>query len=109
MPELIDKAKLLEYLAAIKPDEYVSAYGEAAVDVINHVETYVNEMPTIEPEVRHGEWQCIGEYEEFGEEMADYLCKNCGCIISRQKNLAMPKYCENCGAKMDGGADNDKT
>ena len=57
MPELIDKGKLLEYLSAIKPDEYVSAYGEAAVDVINHVETYVNEMPTIEAEpVRHAHW-----------------------------------------------------
>ena len=51
MPELIDKAKLLKYLVAIKPDEYVSAYGEAAVDVINHVETYVNEMPTIEADI----------------------------------------------------------
>lgn len=51
MPGLIDKAKLLEYLAAIKPDEYVSAYGEAAVDVINHVETYVNAMPTIEADI----------------------------------------------------------
>lgn len=31
MPELIDRAKLLEYLAAIKPDEYVSAYGSAVI------------------------------------------------------------------------------
>lgn len=47
MADYIDKSLLLAYLAAIKPDKPVSAYGEAAVDVINHIETYVGEMPTI--------------------------------------------------------------
>lgn len=30
MPELIDRKYMLAYLAEIKPDEYVSAFGEAA-------------------------------------------------------------------------------
>lgn len=47
MVDYIDKSLLLAYLAAIKPDKTVSAYGEAAVDVINHIETYIGEMPTI--------------------------------------------------------------
>lgn len=94
MPELIDKAKLLEYLAAIKPDEYVSAYGEAAVDVINHVEEYVNEMPAIEPEVRHGRW-----YDHAHTDTG--VCSECGCVFTDET-----PYCPNCGAKMDGGEEN---
>lgn len=47
MADYIDKSLLLAYLAAIKPDKPVSAYGEAAADVINHIETYVGELPTI--------------------------------------------------------------
>lgn len=104
MSELIDKAKLLKYIAAIKPDEYVSAYGEAVVDVINHVETYVNEVPTIEPEVRHGRWQWAKGYVGT---MAE--CSVCGSspmsFYSLPKNqigrLPVYKYCPRCGAKMD--------
>lgn len=47
MADYIDKSLLLAYLSTIKPDNTVSAYGEAAVDVINHIEKYVGEMPTI--------------------------------------------------------------
>lgn len=100
MPKLIDKAKLIEYLAAIKPDEYVSAYGEAAVDVINHVEKYVNEMPTIEPEVRHGRWK---------KKNGEIYCTNCKkskWSESFELMLRRFNYCPHCGAKMDGGADN---
>ena len=102
MPEMIDKAKLLEYLAAIKPDEYVSAYGEAAVDVINHVETYVSEMPTIEAEpVRHGRWSVKVLDIGGGDKIRMLQCSKC----SRNANMKSD-FCPNCGALMDGGADN---
>ena len=102
MSELIDKKRteakvfLIARLFIDRPDREV----ELVKAVIHRCCEEIDKQPTIEPEVRHCEWKCIGEYEEFSEEMADYLCKNCGCIISRQKNLAKPKYCENCGAKM---------
>lgn len=65
------------------------------------------EQPTVEAEpVRHGRWKCIGEYEEFNEEMADYLCESCGYVISRLKNQK-PKFCEGCGARMDATDTND--
>ena len=101
MPErLIDKAKLLEYLAAIKPDEYVSAYGEAAVDVINHVETYVSEMPIIEAEpVRRGRWN-------YRHEDDWCYCTACGTDAEGSDGECLETdYCPHCGARMDGGAD----
>lgn len=108
MSELIDRKYLHAYLAAIKPDGYVSAYGEAAVDVINHVEKFVDEMPTIESEVRNGRW--IRNATSEG-----YHCSNCGhhvdspigeMIDPRDYEFYLDKYCGGCGAKMDGGADN---
>ena len=106
MPELIDRAKLLEYLAAIKPDEYVSAYGEAAVDIINHIETYVNAMPTIEPEVRHGRWKgwttskFTGKYEDYDEPVyKDYVYYTCSECY--RKSAIQELYCPRCGAQMD--------
>lgn len=103
MPELIDKAKLLEYLAAIKPDEYVSAYGEAAVDVINHVETYVSEMPTISPEVRHGRWK-NGECTNCKRNLIE-LCGGEDYELARFAEFDA-EFCPFCGARMYGGADN---
>lgn len=52
MLEPIDRKYLLAYLARIKHDEYVSAFGEAAVQVIGLIEEFVKDMPTIEPEQR---------------------------------------------------------
>ena len=49
--------------------------------------------------VVHGRWEHLGG-DEFG-------CTNCGFIISTEGSWEKPtqKYCENCGARMDGGAE----
>lgn len=61
----------------------------------------IEKLPTIRVDTeRHGRWKCISEYEEFSEEMADYLCESCGYVISRLKNQK-PKFCEGCGIRMD--------
>lgn len=107
MPELIDRKFLLAYLAKIKPDEYVSAFGESAVQVIGLIEEFVKEMPTIEPEVRRGRW--IRNATSEG-----YHCSNCGhhadspigeMIDPRDYECYLDKYCGGCGAQMyaDGG------
>jgi rubrerythrin len=92
-------------------EQYGNYYAEEGPEdgFIGTVGDLIAKQPTIEAEpVRHGRWKCIDEYEEFGEEMADYLCESCGYVISRLKNQK-PKFCEGCGARMDGGADNDST
>jgi hypothetical protein len=100
MPELIDKKYLLAYLAGIKPDEYVSAFGEAAVQVIGLIEEFVKEMPTIEPEVRHGRWIVRGQ---------EIYCSECNreSLYNAFGASKFSDFCPKCGARMDGGADND--
>lgn len=56
----------------------------------------LDEMPTIEPEVRHGRWTKDGcEHRYFY-----YRCSVCG--VDKDGRT---KFCPNCGAKMDGGAE----
>lgn len=48
--------------------------------------------PTIETEpVRHGRWEFL---------IDGYYCSECDCKLRKIKRK--PKYCEHCGAKMDG-------
>lgn len=56
--------------------------------------------PTIEPEVRRAYW----EPNEVGE----YHCTHCGveCDIDQFHKAILNCYCGNCGARMDGGAEN---
>ena len=112
MPELIDKGKLLFYLEAIKPDEHVTAYGEAAIDVINHIENYVSEMPTaeqptIEAEpVRRGRWIAIDDKTARCSCCRWYQKARRAASISEGSFGKVYRFCTACGARMDGGADN---
>lgn len=65
------------------------------------------EMPEIESEpVQHGRWIETG-YNPVGDTMyCDCNCSNCNFEITREKGR-YPKFCENCGTRMDGGSDND--
>lgn len=70
--------------------EYAEEYQKSILDIID-------EQSTIEAEpVKHGQWLVDGY---TGKE----FCSNCGEIPECFK----PNFCPNCGAKMDGGADNE--
>ena len=51
--------------------------------------------------VVHGRWAHLG-----GDE---WCCSACGFVIATEGSWDKPakKYCEDCGAKMDGGADHE--
>lgn len=64
------------------------------------------QMPVITPEslVRHGSWNGEGDGYADGEIVLDvWYCSECGhCIDEGIDDTALlPKYCPNCGAKMD--------
>jgi hypothetical protein len=59
----------------------------------------IESAPTIEAEpVRHGRWGEIGGYEPENHGFACSACDFATTVKSR--------FCPNCGARMDGGADN---
>lgn len=88
-----DAAKLLGYI-----------FG---VDVVRKL----HEVPAADvAPVVHGKWQGEGDGYADGELVYDvWHCSECDyCIDDGTDNPELlPKYCPNCGAKMDGGNDDD--
>lgn len=70
-------------------------------NIMLRFEKAINMVPSADVvEVKHGRWEHLG-----GDE---WCCTNCGEVISTEGSWEKPtkKFCNECGAKMDGGADN---
>lgn len=76
-------------------DHYTSGYEEA-VDTVEDFPSAADVAPVV-----HSRWAHIG-----GDE---WCCPACGFVITTEGSWDKPtkKYCENCGAKMDGGMPKD--
>ena len=89
MPEYIEREKVLSKAAPVEGcfSDMISAY-----DVI------VLPAADVAPVV-HSRWAHFGG-DEWG-------CPVCGFVITTEGSWDKPtkKYCENCGTKMDGGAE----
>lgn len=77
--------------------DYVAAFAE------------IRKLPAADvAEVVLGQWEGEGDGYADGEIVLDvWHCSQCGyCIDDGTDNQdCLPKYCPNCGAKMDGGID----
>ena len=75
----------------IYPDDKASIIFRAGMKTVIRI---VKNQDTVEP-VKHGYWILV-------KDMVSYIkCSECGdgiCWV----NTKRPKYCPNCGAKMDG-------
>lgn len=86
-------------------DEYISrkkAKGLLHIEYAYAAEQLLDEIPAadVAPVVR-GRWEHLG-----GDE---WCCSACGFVITTEGSWDKPtkKYCEDCGAKMDGGDSNE--
>ena len=83
MARLIDADELIYGLK--------TEFGQFAM---KYILAFIKAQPTVDP-VKHGHWI-------FVEDMVSYIkCSECGDDIC-WVNSKRPKYCPNCGAKMDG-------
>ena len=81
-------------------DHYTSGFDEAVTRVENFPAADV--APVV-----HGRWDDSGRYT-FPSGNTAVRCTNCGCALTESEyRLNNWNYCPVCGAKMDGGADND--
>lgn len=73
----------------------------------------IDYQPTIEAEpVRHGHWiECDYQHLAHGEVETDpragWCCSICHVGFSKKK-MTYKQYCPHCGAKMDGGSEDDE-
>lgn len=97
MAEYIDKnatVGILETMSRSTDCECIKKRLEKAAKRVGAIPT-ANVVPVI-----YGRWAHLG-----GDE---WCCSACGFVITTEGSWDKPtkKYCEDCGAKMDGGADN---
>lgn len=84
----------------IRWKSYPNDYGETNDDYVGKCD--IDNMPTVDAApVVHTRWAHLG-----GDE---WCCPVCGFVITTEGSWDKPtkKYCEDCGAKMDGGADHE--
>ena len=64
---------------------------------------YLYELPTADvAPVVHGRWEWLGP----NSLVTDCMCGTCSACKARSKYIVNTMLCPNCGAKMDGGAEN---
>lgn len=86
-------AEYIERSAAIEAAKHAWAKGLEPSQ-------YIEALPAADAApVVHGRWAHLG-----GDE---WCCSVCGFVLTTEGSWDKPtkKYCEDCGAKMDGGAD----
>ena len=94
-------AKYIEWetlLAHLRKCKETSTGSSLTAAVITAIQSFVEGMPLaadVAPVV-HGRWTHLG-----GDE---WCCSVCGFVITTEGSWDKPtkKYCEDCGAKMDG-------
>ena len=98
MPDYINRSDVLD-----KCGWYNLADGKHSIHAAQAWE--IASIPAADVvEVRRGEWITVGRLE--GE--VTKACSICN-HGARERMVLVYNYCPNCGAKMDGGADNDHT
>lgn len=98
MEKYIERETLLAHLRKCKETSTGSGLTAAVITAIQY---FVEKMPAADvAPVVYGRWTHLG-----GDE---WCCPVCGFVITTEGSWDKPtkKYCEDCGAKMDGGADN---
>ena len=96
MTEYIEREAAIDAIMKV----YVRTAGYKARDRVFEAEEAVHRLPVADvAPVVHGRWAHLG-----GDE---WCCSACGFVITTEGSWDKPtkKYCEDCGARMDGDDD----
>ena len=104
MTEYIERESLMRRIKEIHCAECDNYHGVRCRacwvdDTLGYIDS---EPPADVAPVRHG-W---GVHEHISEGYAWVMCSECEAVIHKILINKRLNYCPNCGAKMDGGADN---
>lgn len=105
MNELIDRQSALSVCKEygwIDDECFIDGYNAAIKDI----RAAIKKLPAVKTEQQCGKW-VETKHIPVGDTMyCDCKCSSCNFQITREEGQ-YPKFCENCGADMRGGADNE--
>lgn len=107
MAKYIDREALIEWLKRIPLIDLSDGRGLCRVIMEDDFKKAIKKMPkgiiADVTQVRHGRWIKDNNSLQTDDYYCcyfDYNCSECGKVVNNRYEL--PKYCPNCGAKMDG-------
>lgn len=102
MDDLISRKALLEDIKAAAGNDFMGTMGACTLT------RFVKKQPAVDAEpVVHGWWDNSGRFKFFDCDIA-VRCSMCGgCLTEKEYAESVWNFCPVCGAKMDGGNDND--
>lgn len=98
-----DRVRRLKSQIATRAAGFVDedSYECGAVDALHDALTYLDEAPTVDAvPVKHGKW-----FDAMVGEMPVQVCDQCRTFFPLAYTGGGHHYCPNCGARMDGEAD----
>lgn len=82
----------------------IDQYTRGCWPTVSYVESIIRNQPAADVEpVRHGRWERC--FEDWRQQIEGSKCSACG-FEYYGTGISRFRYCPNCGAKMDGGAEN---
>ena len=91
--DLISRQAAIDF---IKDHSYPVRYDETSIEQgipLTEIEQALNDIPTVQPEQKIGQW--IDTREQYGE--FEFMCSNCELLCCTNHY----NYCPHCGAKME--------
>ena len=93
MRDLIERQDAIEVIDAVFPvDPMQSVYAQGIARGVALAKTYVEQLPSAQPERKKGEW--------IPKDDGRYHCSSCDGIAPKGYRW---DFCPNCGADMRGG------
>lgn len=117
MAEYIKREELMKF--PIRQNHYDKKHGdEHSINGLETVLEYAENLPAADvAPVVHGRWIPIRESEMTGwnpefagrDPIGGYKCSECGefAVFDCNDKYVLSDFCPQCGAEMDGGADNE--
>lgn len=100
--DLISRKAAIDAIDAVFPvDPMKSEYAQGIALGAALAKTYVEQLPSAQPERKKGHWVEIGDepYDEWECDMCGFVIDGSGCI-DPEEYRDVYKFCPNCGADM---------
>ena len=105
MPEYISREEAIKELREVYENEYPTASGDFDEYASHDVPNVLRNIPAADAQpVKRGRWIDIYEWAEMHDSRPSGMCTYYWCSECEKEQEKKSDFCPNCGARMDGDA-----